>query len=280
MIKNLIVGAISSNYSISDVTPWIKSINSWRNEEDCEVVLLYYVAEEDQYEKHQEIHEFLKSHNITMYAPTQDMYKRTIGIYNTDTGKANKGNVDTLVHNIRFFDIFKLLTTTAYSKVLITDVKDLVVVKNPFSTDLGKAEHNIIASSEEVVYGSHPWNNQHLMTTLGVCSYELLPKSVYNVGCVYGDASYIKDLCLNIYLIAKGVSLVADQTAYNHLLSTKLYKENTYFSNLSDKWGVHLHVINEGHVEFDMNTLEEYVIIHQYDRIDELKKEILNNYSL
>jgi hypothetical protein len=271
MKNNLIVGAISGNYTVEEVAPWVKSINSWRSKKNsvCEVVLLLYNFES---ENGKQLSEFLSKEKVGVFTPTSDMYNNPVNLYETHTGRITKDNAHILVHNIRFFDLWKLLTNKSYEKVLITDVKDLVVIKNPFTRELKK---QIVVSSEMIVYKDHHWNKQHILHTLGVASYYMLEEEIYNVGCIES----LRDLSLEIYLIAKNVDKVADQTAFNFLIQTS-YKDKVHFSRLDEKWGVHLHVVGEGYIPFDYNTLEDYTIIHQYDRIDGIKQKILDNYSV
>ena len=50
------------------------------------------------------------------------------------------------------------------------------------------------------------------------------------------------------------------------------YKNLTKFTTLEDNLAVHLHVINAGLIQFDLNKIQNYKIIHQYDRIPGFKK--------
>jgi hypothetical protein len=78
-------------------------------------------------------------------------------------------------------------------------------------------------------------------------------------------------MCADIYLLSVGKLKVADQTSFNYLIQTK-YKDQTRYTTLDDKFAVHLHVINAGLVTFDLNTVSQYKIVHQYDRIPNFKR--------
>ena len=88
----------------------------------------------------------------------------------------------------------------------------------------------------------------------------------------------IKELCADIYLFATGRHKVADQTSFNYLIQTK-YKHQTQFLGLEDMFAVHLQVIVNGLVKFDLTDIAKYVIIHQYDRIPSLKSMIEAKYA-
>jgi len=81
----------------------------------------------------------------------------------------------------------------------------------------------------------------------------------------------VQEMCMDIYLLSAGKLKVADQTSFNYLIQTK-YKEQTKFTTLEDKFAVHLHVINAGLVAFDLNTVSQYKVVHQYDRIANFKR--------
>jgi hypothetical protein len=161
------------------------------------------------------------------------------------------------------------LQNNNYNKILITDVKDVYFNSNPFDF---LHVTSITATSEEIIYENEEWNKNHLHYNLGLIGLEkLLDKQVYNVGVFGGGYELIKEICADIYLMSIGKYKVADQTSYNYLIQTK-YKDKTIFTDLKDKLAVHLHVVNAGLVNIDLNTIPNYKIVHQYDRIPGFKR--------
>lgn len=259
MLKNLLIGAISGNYSLSDLTNWVETSN-WNN---CERVLLLYNPSNNRLE------EYLKNNNINIIYPNFDFWGNEKLIFNYNTGECNFNTSYELIHNIRFFHIWNFLQNNFYNKILITDVRDVYFNDNPF--DLLHSTL-ITATSEEIIYENEEWNKTHIHYNLGLIGLEiLLDKPVYNVGVFGGGYEIVKEMCSDIYLMSVGKYKVADQTSYNYLIQTK-YKEKTIFTNLKDNLAVHLHVINAGLVEFDLNNIKNYKIIHQYDRISNFKR--------
>lgn len=255
-MKNLLIGAVSTNYKVSDIERWVLT-SRW---DECERVLLVYPTQ--QYIN--TLSEFLQKHNVTVIYPDFNFWGNPQSNFLSDTGKMTISSSYELIHNIRFLHIWTLLSQQVYNKVLITDVRDVYFNRNPFSElDV----NSITATSEEIIYHTHLWNHQHLHSTLGLIGNVMLSNSnVYNVGVFGGGYELVKQLCADIYLLSVGKEKVADQTSFNYLISTR-YKDVTNFTGLTDKFAVHLHVINEGAVEFDLNTLHEYSIVHQYDRL-------------
>lgn len=253
-MKNLLIGAISGNYQAKDLENWVKTSN-WK---DCERVLLYYNTSNN------DISEYLKENNIGVIQPDFDFWGQKKTTYNFDTGKCDLSTSYDLIHNIRFYHIWNYLENSSYNKILITDVKDVYFNRNPFDQI---SNEGITASSEEITYESEDWNRTHLHYNLGLIGMtKLLNKNVYNVGVFGGSHELIKQMCADIYLMSIGKHKVADQTSFNYLIQTK-YQKSTTFTGLKDNFAVHLHVINAGLVEFNLSSMSDYSIIHQYDRL-------------
>ena len=254
MKTNLLIGAISGNYTPLDLKRWVET-SSWEN---CHRVLILYNPSNNG------IEEYLKSHNITIIIPDFDFWGNQKTQYPYNTGECTTNLSYDLIHNLRFFHIWKYLHENTYHKVLTTDVKDVYFNSNPF--DIISPTH-LVATSEIISYKDDEWNTNHLHTNLGLIGIDLLlNKPVYNVGVFGGNYNIIKSICSDIYLMSSGKHKVADQTSYNYLIHTS-YKDKTIYTDLSDKLAVHLHVINNGMVNFDLNEIPQYPIIHQYDRI-------------
>jgi hypothetical protein len=114
-MKNLIIGAISGNYSPQDLTNWVETSN-WDN---CDRVLLLYNPSNNGLE------EYLKNNNINIIYPNFDFWGNEKSIFNYNTGECDFTTSYDLIHNIRFFHIYNFLQNNVYNKVLITDVKDV-----------------------------------------------------------------------------------------------------------------------------------------------------------
>lgn len=257
-MKNLLIGAISGNYNINDVKNWIETSNFINTER---VLLLY--------NDNLELENYLKENKISIVKPNFDFWGQKKENFTTDTGKMDLVSSYDLIHNVRFFHIWKYLQDNIYNKILITDIRDVYFNEDPFSS---LDDYKITATSEIIVYKNENWNQQHLYENLGLIGLEtLLECQVYNVGVFGGPYNLIKDICADIYLMSVGKPKVGDQTSFNYLIQTK-YKDLTKFTTLEDNLAVHLHVINAGLVLFDLNKIQEYKIIHQYDRIPGFRK--------
>lgn len=258
-MTNLLIGAVSGNYTPHDLTNWVET-SKW---EDCERVLLLYNPINNILE------DYLKQNGIIVITPTFDFWGNEKFKFNHDTGVCDFSISYELIHNVRFFHIYNFLQNNIYGKVLITDVKDVYFNSNPF----GVLDSQLLtATSEVIIYENEEWNKEHIYYNLGLIGLEkLLNKPVYNVGVFGGGYEIIKEICADIYLMSVGKYKVADQTSYNYLIQTK-YKDKTIFTSLEDNLAVHLHVVNAGLVKFNINDIKKYKIIHQYDRIQGFKR--------
>tara|TARA_B110000285_G_scaffold34084_1_gene36089 strand:+ start:1080 stop:1859 length:780 start_codon:yes stop_codon:yes gene_type:complete len=259
MENNLLIGAVSGNYTPPDLKNWVET-SKW---DGCERVLLLYNPSQNGLE------EYLKENDIKVIIPNLDFWGNEKSEFNFNTGICDFVTSYDLIHNIRFFHIWDYLKHNKYDKILITDVKDVYFNTSPF-IDLNP--NFITATSEEVIYQDEEWNKNHVHYNLGLIGLDvLLDKPVYNVGVFGGGYDLVREMCSDIYLMSVGKYKVADQTSYNYLIHTK-YKNQTKYTNLKDNLAVHLHVINAGLVKFNLSDIPKYKIIHQYDRIEGFKR--------
>lgn len=258
-MKNLLIGAISGNYTPLDLQGWVET-SCW---DDCERVLLLYNPSNNG------IEDYLKENKISVIIPNFDFWGNEHPTFNFNTGICDLSVSYDLIHNIRFFHIWNYLQGKNYEKILITDVKDVYFNHNPFP----KIDPNYLtATSEEIIYQNEEWNKNHIHYNLGVIGLQtLLDKPVYNVGVFGGGIDIVQEICADIYLMSVGKFKVADQTSYNYLIQTK-YKNKTNFTGISSNFTVHLHVINAGLVPFNLDNIKNYTIVHQYDRIPNFKR--------
>ena len=264
MKTNLLIGAISANYSVKDIENWVKTSNF----EDTKRALYLYNGDENS-----PLVPYLAENNVDVYLPQVNFFGESQDEFLTDTGRVSLESSYNLVHNVRFLHIANFLRDSNYEKVFITDVKDVIFTQSPFPR---VPKEGIIATGEVIKYKDHAWNLEHLYTNLGFLGLDLTQEEVLNVGVFGGGKEDVEALCKDIYLMSCGKFKVADQTSFNYLTRNS-YKHKTVFTSLEDKFAIHLHVIKEGVIKFDLNSLKDYTIIHQYDRFGD---EILNYYTL
>lgn len=253
-MKNLLIGAISGNYQVSDIKKWVETSNF----EGVHRTLLLYNSTQNP-----ELIEFLHKNNIEIIPPGFGFSGQPKSTFEVNTGTTTMSNSYDLVHNLRFLHIYFYLKENNFEKIFTTDVKDVYFNSSPFDR---VPSEGIITTGEVIKYKEDQWNANHLITNLGAIGLEYLDEEVLNVGVFGGGNADVKNLCRDIYLMSCGKHKVADQTSFNHLIRTT-YKNKALLTSIEDNFAVHLQVVARGQVKFNLDNLKNYCIIHQYDRI-------------
>lgn len=201
-------------------------------------------------------------------------------------------------------------TEKEYRYVITTDTRDVIFQTNPsdwlfnnlctdtlFSTD-------IVASSEGMRYKNEPWGNQNLLESFGPFFHNILKENtICNVGTIAGDFDHVKGLLSFIFHLSVNRPIpIVDQAVFNFIINTPPFNLNTMVTSNTGDWAIQLGttieavkagkgdlgmmfksdpdkyreiyedeqpVIEDGYV---MNPdYEKYCVVHQYDRIPELK---------
>jgi len=208
------------------------------------------------------------------------------------------------VHVARFLSIYDFLKShyTRYRYVVTTDVKDVYFQTNPFDymeENLTKFNKKLVIASEGLQYKDEPWGNENLLQAYGPLVHEEFKENeIFNVGTFGGESEYVKDLVFNIFWNAINRPVqICDQAVFNVLINTQPYKDVVFYSH---DWACELGtVMDPSKIEqFRPNlcfsepiwkdgkliippglTDRLYPIVHQYDRVPELKKYIQEKYK-
>ena len=163
----------------------------------------------------------------------------------------------------------------------------------------GSKDRGIIAQSEAILIHREQWNRDNIIKNFGHYFYEDIKENeVFNVGILAGTTEYIKDLCFTLFQMSSNrPDWVADQAAYNVLLSFKPWNTVTTYLSLKDAWAINAHVTNKPDQleQFGPYLLEErpymedgivknsggkpFVIVHQYDRVPEWMEYFSKKYG-
>ena len=275
MKENLIIGGCT-NYGINELKPWVLSVN----EVMPDVTKVMCVGNASL-----ETREWLINQDFQL----------------VDMPKANIP-----VHVLRFLAIYECLRINwkDYNLVITTDVKDVYFQTDPFKWldyhNIGvKDMHQIVAGSESMLYKDEPWGNDNLMQCYGEHIHNIFKNNeIYNVGTLGGSAEYIKDLVFNIFTNATNRPIpIVDQAVYNVLIQTQPYKDITLFAPQSAGWAVQAGTtvdpskidmfrpfLTESEPLFEDGVVKTskgkpFCIVHQYDRVPEWKKFVMNKYN-
>lgn len=289
-MKDLLIGA-------ADLYDWSK-IKVWANSArecgfDGDIALLAYRVSDDVIQNANKL-------SIDVYQINHDSFGQAIS--HNDKGR------DTQAHQLRFFHAWQFLssddTWKQYINVIITDVRDVYFQSNPtpFLREFGISNfepqlRKIVASSEAMFYKDELWGADNMMNGFGPLVYQQAQDwKIYNVGVVAGGSYDMRALFLELYSMTTGRYIPSDQSAYNILVNQNLgtrFWEFSHETGWACQCGTTLdptkaHYVQhlqehqpliENNIAYAMPSKTPYVILHQYDRVPELKQFIEAKYG-
>lgn len=223
-------------------------------------------------------------------------------------------NDGTAPHVVRFFYMWLVLDKlSGYDQVIATDVRDVIFQRDP-TVEL-PPEKNLIVSSEGMAYKDEPWGYKNLYDAYGPFFRNMLKdKTIYNVGVVGGRYEHVKNLFLNIFLMSINRPIqVVDQASYNVILHMMTPQNELLVDPRA--WAIQLgttpqavlegtsgdlaYLVRNGKISADdyqksyygplfndyggrvcnLSDVEEFAIVHQWDRVPELNNAITALYG-
>lgn len=206
------------------------------------------------------------------------------------------------IHVSRFLPMYDYLATNSnqYNFVVSTDVKDVIFQRNPFewlSNNLG--DKKLVAGSEALKYKDEPWGDDNLKTTYGGYVYDRFKDNpIYNVGTLGGESEYMCDLFFNLFYNSIGRPIpIVDQAVFNVMIQTQPYRDRVLFAEQRSGWACQAgtvvdptkmnyfrpNLLEPEPVWQDNKVLtskgEEFVIVHQYDRVPEWREHYARKYQ-
>ena len=277
-MRDLIIGC-STNYDWSKLKYWVNSINKSGFEGDKVLILMN--CDKDTVQKVTEA-----------------------GFYIVGMKQDEEGNLtyssNMPVHTERFLHLYNFLKDRDYRYVITTDVKDVVFQKNPIEfLEKNCTNKNLVFASESIKYKDEPWGNQNLLETFGQYIYEQFKDNeIFNVGVLAGHGYAIRDLALNIFVSCLNKPIpICDQSTFNFMISRNPYNAMSLYAQSESGWAAQLGTTGDPTKadQFDSVILEpkpkltdgivttsvgeEFYIVHQYDRVPEMRKVIEEKFA-
>ena len=260
----IIFGCITK-YSPDDIKPYVESIQQSGFGGD-KVMLVYDVP-------HETI-DYLKSKGWNLYG----------------------ANLHQHIILQRFVDAYKLLESYENEIIIWTDVKDVIFQKDPTEWIEKNMKGEILAFSECVKFKDDSWAVVNAGTSFPMEWEWLQNKTSYCAGTIVGKGYALKDLFIEIYrwsLTTANQGQLSDQAAYNVLINLNHFKENVQFVNQEEGFATQLGTVfikgNELPIleptpiykdtKFYNQIGDEFVIVHQYDRNEQIKQQIYQKYK-
>lgn len=250
--------------------------------------------------------------------PNEDFMLIGCNQYDPETGFSHDNSLGSVMVD-RFFHIYSFLNMLQekINRVIITDVRDVIFQHNPTEwLNDNLLTGDLLVGAENMTYANEPWGANNMKQSFGEYFYDLNKDNpIYCAGVIAGTRETIKDLCLNIWLICRGLNPKVpggggpDQAALNILLQTNAYKNLTRFTNPTDGWVVHAgtslpaieagsggigeaykqnpnmlltfisNVVYNVENDFIQSNKNKLTIVHQWDRVPQWKKLVEEKYG-
>lgn len=274
-MKDLIIGCIQ-NYAPSQVACWINSIKACGFDGDVVVIEFGIPIETVR---------FLESKGVIIHSVRDHTHHIVVD---------------------RFAAIYSYLVQNPdYRYVIATDVKDVIFQSNPFNIlenafdDSDYYERNpygIYVGSENIIYEYEDWGRVNMQTSYPHMYEFMKDKEIYNAGTIGGTAEAFRDFCLAIYHLSLiGGDPQPDQAAMNILIHTRGWEDITYQAGVEDGWSINLgtelpkykglfsqnrsYFWDGDKIREDASEYDDVSIVHQYDRVPDLKEKIENKFG-
>ena len=284
-MKDLIIGA-ADNYTWKDIKVWVRSIKE--TSFDGDVVLIAYRVSQD-------LIDGCKQYGVDVLQINHDEFGQPIN--------HGYGGLPTQSHKMRNLHIAQYLEENSnYATVAVTDTRDVYFQHNPAEIFRKQREREILIflPSENILIENESWNANMIRSLFGLFIFDLVREKIsINSGTVFGEADTVKRLMLQLYFMEKNFQHTgSDQPTLNVLtyaLTPLFYEEDAIRSIHEWPWAAqcgtmldpskpHLlaknievkPIIENGIVK--TRNGDPFVVVHQYDRVPELKSLIEQRY--
>lgn len=291
--RDLVIGAIT-NYTYDKVKYWVNSLN--QSGFDGHKVVIAYNMDYD-------TADLLAKHGVTVIGFNRDEQTKRL-FY-------PKPEQDYTIVVERFFHYYQTLPRLPFYSniryIIATDVKDVVFQKNPseYVSFVQETMNDLLVSSEGIAYQHEPWGANNLLRAFGPFQYENHKTNIIrNCGVLAGQRDWFVSLAKLVYLISAGTIQHVpggggpDQAALNMILATDPFQYRTFVATHREPWAAQLGTMMDpskldAYKPFIHEPLPKFVpgvgvttatdelfhVVHQWDRVPEVKQFVEEKYS-
>lgn len=283
-MQDIVVSAVSQ-FGYDKLAPWVNSLNR------CgftgkKIMIAFNILDD--------IVKQLQDNDIHVIVASKNRNKDNNGYHYQDNFT---DQVPTARHYYNWL-IFKSFTDVRY--IISTDCSDVVFQRNPsewLENNLGDKKLNY--GGEGLRYKDEPWGNENMMECFGPVIHSYMKDTpIYNAGSMAGEHKTFVDFSLAVFLACQHINnRVPDQASVNLMLSLEPYKSITKFNDHDSDWACQCGTtvdpnkmnhhrpnllcneptFNNGHAYNSKN--EEYVLLHQYNRVPSWKQIVEAKYG-
>ena len=194
-------------------------------------------------------------------------------------------------HMKRLIDMWWFLQNDErkWNRIITTDVRDIVWQTNPSNWLFENLKSEIIVASECIKNEDEPWAHKNIHEGYGPIFWDSIKQNVVaNVGVIAGKYQSVKDLLQLVWLVSQAGDTrhFTDQSALNLIINNSLLSNKI---QLNSDFALQVDTLTKDNRfekktysienEIVMNGEIPYVLVHQYDRNEELKYLIENKYK-
>ena len=194
-------------------------------------------------------------------------------------------------HMKRLIDMWWFLQNDErkWNRIITTDVRDIVWQTNPSNWLSDNLNSEIIVASECIKNQDEPWAHKNIHEGYGPIFWDLIKENIVaNVGVIAGKYQSVKDLLQLVWLVSQAGDTrhFTDQSALNLIINNSLLSNKI---QLNSDFALQVDTLTKDtrfekktysiENEIVMNGEIPYVLVHQYDRNQELKYLIENKYK-
>jgi len=237
-----------------------------------------------------ELHNYVESINQSGFDGDKimvvfDITKETIDWLKENGWEVYQSELQGHIHMHRLITIYATLKqlNREYRYLITTDVRDVVFQKNPSEYLEKNLKKNILVSTENVLYKDESWGTKNILEGYGNFYLDIFKdKLSCNVGVLAGRYENMKDLLLLNYLVSQSGNTqhYTDQSSFNFIIHNTNLKDSVQIEGLDTNWALQLGTMDNpnliGEQTFD---LDEYIIVHQYDRIPNINDNVTRKYQ-
>ena len=237
-----------------------------------------------------ELHNYIESINQSGFSGDKimvvyDVTKETVSWLKENGWEVYQSVLQGHIHMHRLISIYMILKQLDrnYRYVITTDVRDVVFQKNPSEYLERNLKKNILVSTENVKYKDEPWGIKNILEGYNQLLLDRYSDELScNVGVLAGDYKSMMDLLLLNYLVSQSGNTqhYTDQSSFNFIIHNNNVKDSIQIEGLETNWALQLGTLNNPNIIGNTNiNVDNYVIVHQYDRDSKLNNTIDTKYK-
>ena len=237
-----------------------------------------------------ELHNYIESINQSGFNGDKimvvyDVTKETVSWLKENGWEVYQSVLQGHIHMHRLISIYMILKQLDrnYRYVITTDVRDVVFQKNPSEYLEKNLKKNILVSTENVKYKDEPWGVKNILEGYNQLLLDRYSDELScNVGVLAGDYKSMMDLLLLNYLVSQSGNTqhYTDQSSFNFIIHNNNVKDSIQIEGLETNWALQLGTLNNPNIIGNTNiNVDNYVIVHQYDRDSKLNNTIDTKYK-